>query len=162
MTDRYNPFGLPYLDNPVDTPNYSVDSRWPDQPSVADAHRMGGLAGTDQYAPTTYAPFDAYDRAQQAQHRDERQQQAMQRSADVARALAGQGQGPADIRTPAAGMRMADMAGEMLAPDDVLGAATALNPIKTLGKAGRAVPAIAGMILGADPAEASDWRRRRK
>ena len=32
MTDRYNPFGLPYLDNPVDTPNYSVDSRWPDQP----------------------------------------------------------------------------------------------------------------------------------
>jgi len=118
MADRYNPFGLPYLDAPAERPNYSVDSRWPDQPDTANAFRMGGLAG--------------------------------------------QGQGPADIRTPAAGMRMADMAGEMLAPDDVLGAATALNPIKTLGKAGRAVPAIAGMILGADPAEASDWRRRRK
>jgi len=158
MSDRYNPFGLPYLDNPVDTPNYSVDSRWPDQPSVADAHRMGGLAGTDQYAPTTYAPFDAYDRAQQAQHRDERQQQAVQRSADVARGLSGQ-QGPADIGPVVRGMRMADMAGEMLAPDDVLGAATALNPIRALGKAGRAVPAIAGAVLGSDTAEAASRPR---
>jgi len=154
MSDRYNPFGLDYLRGPADPPNYAVDSRWPDRPSVADAFQMGHLAGTDQYSPTTYAPFDAYDRVRQAQHRDEKQAQAMQRSADVARALAGQGQGPADIRTPAAGMRMADMAGDMLAPDDVLGAATALNPIKALGKAGRAVPAIAGAVLGSDTAEA--------
>jgi hypothetical protein len=158
MADRYNPFGLSYLDRPAETPNYSVDSRWPDQPSVADAHRMGGLAGTDQYAPTTYAPFDAYDRAQQAQYRDERQQQAVQRSADVARGLSGQ-QGPADIGPVVRGMRMADMAGDMLAPDDVLGAATALNPIKALGKAGRAVPAIAGAVLGSDTAEAGPGSR---
>jgi len=153
MSDRYNPFGLPYLDRPADTPNYAVDSRWPDQPSVADAFQMGHLAHTDQYAPATYAPFDAYDRAQQAQHRDERQQQAVQRSADVARGLAGQ-QGPADIRPVVGGMKMADMAGDMLAPDDLFGAATALNPIKALGKAGRAVPAIAGAVLGSDTAEA--------
>jgi len=151
MTDRYNPFGLPYLDNPVDTPNYAVDSRWPDQPSVADAHRMGGLAGTDQYAPTTYAPFDAYDRAQQAQHRDERQQQAVQRSADVARGLAGQ-QGPADIRPVVGGMKMADMAGDMLAPDDVLGASTLFNPVR-IGR--KAIPAAAGAVLGSDTAEAA-------
>jgi len=151
MTDRYNPFGLPYLDNPVDTPNYSVDSRWPDQPSVADAHRMGGLAGTDQYAPTTYAPFDAYDRAQQAQHRDEKQQQAVQRSADVARGLSGQ-QGPVDIGPVVRGMRMADMAGEMLAPDDVLGASTLFNPVR-IGR--KAIPAAAGAVLGSDTAEAA-------
>ena len=159
MADRYNPFGLDYLRGPVDTPSYAVDSRWPDQPDVADAYRMGGLAALDQYAPQTYAPFDAYDRAQQQTHRDERQQQAVQRSADVARALAGQGQGPADIRTPAAGMRMADMAGDMLAPDDVLGATTLFNPVR-VGR--RVVPAIIGAILGSDTAEASDWRRRRK
>jgi hypothetical protein len=157
MSDRYNPFGLPYLDRPVDTPNYAVDSRWPDRPSVADAHRMGGLAGTDQYAPTTYAPFDAYDRAQQAQHRDEKQQQAIQRSADVARGLSGQ-QGPADIGPVVRGMKMADMAGDMLAPDDVFGATTLLNPIRALGKAGRAVPAIAGAVLGSDTAEAGGAR----
>jgi hypothetical protein len=155
MSDRYNPFGLPYLDRPVDTPNYSVDSRWPDQPSVADAFQMGHLASTDQYSPTTYAPFDAYDRAQQAQHRDEKQQQAMQRSADVARALSGQGQGPADIRTPVAGMRMGDLAGEMLAPDDVLGASTLFNPVR-VGR--KAIPAAAGAILGSDTAEAGGAR----
>jgi len=160
MTDRYNPFGLPYLDRPVDTPNYAVDSRWPDQPSVADAHRMGGLAGTDQYAPTTYAPFDAYDRAQQAQHRDEKQLQRSQRSADVARALAGQGEGPADIRSPITGMnpveqqRMADALGNALAPDNVFDAATYFNPVKRLGAIGRAVPAAAGAVLGSDTAEA--------
>jgi hypothetical protein len=151
MSDRYNPFGLSYLDRPVDTPNYSVDSRWPDQPSVADAFQMGHLAHTDQYSPTTYAPFDAYDRAQQAQHRDERQQQAVQRSADVARGLAGQ-QGPADIRPVVGGMKMADMAGDMLAPDDVLGASTLFNPVR-IGR--KAIPAAAGAVLGSDTAEAA-------
>jgi len=150
MSDRYNPFGLPYLDRPAETPNYAVDSRWPDQPDVANAFKMGGLAGTDQYAPTTYAPFDAYDRAQQAQHRDERQQQAIQRSADVARGLSGQ-HGPADIRPVVGGMRMADMAGEMLAPDDVFGATTLFNPVR-IGR--KAIPAAAGAILGSDTAEA--------
>jgi len=154
MSDRYNPFGLPYLDRPAETPNYSVDSRWPDQPSVADAFQMGHLAHTDQYAPTTYAPFDAYDRAQQAQHRDEKQQQAVQRSADVARGLAGQ-QGPADIRPVVGGMKMADMAGEMLAPDDVLGASTLFNPVR-IGR--KAIPAAAGAILGSDTAEAGGAR----
>ena len=151
MADRYNPFGLDYLRGPVDTPNYAVDSRWPEQPDIADAYRMGGLAALDQYAPATYAPFDAYDRAQQAQHRDERQQQAIQRSADVARGLSGQ-HGPADIRPVVGGMRMADMAGEMLAPDDVLGATTLFNPVR-IGR--RAIPAAAGAILGADTAEAA-------
>jgi len=151
MSDRYNPFGLPYLDRPADTPNYAVDSRWPDQPSVAEAHRMGGLASTDQYSPATYAPFDAYDRAQQAQHRDEKQQQAVQRSADVARGLAGQ-QGPADIRPVVGGMKMADMAGDMFAPDDVLGATTLFNPVR-IGR--KAIPAAAGAILGSDTAEAA-------
>ena len=79
MAERYNPFGLDYLRGPAEAPAFTVDSRWPDQPSVADAFQMGHLAGTDQYAPQTYAPFDAYDRAQQQTHRDERQQQAMQR-----------------------------------------------------------------------------------
>ncbi len=154
MSDRYNPFGLPYLDVPAERPNYAVDSRWPDQPDVANAFKMGGLAGTDQYAPTTYAPFDAYDRAQQAQHRDERQQQAIQRSADVARGLSGQ-HGPADIRPVVGGMRMADMAGEMLAPDDVLGATTLFNPVR-IGR--KAIPAATGAILGSDTAEAGGAR----
>jgi len=151
MSDRYNPFGLPYLDAPAERPNYAVDSRWPEQPSEADAYRMGGLAGMDQYSPQTYAPFDTYDRAQQQTHRDERQQRAMQRSADVARALAGQGQGPADIRTPVAGMRMGDIAGEMLVPEDVFGATTMFNPVR-IGR--KAIPAAAGAILGADEAQA--------
>ena len=115
MADRYNPFGLPYLDAPAERPNYAVDSRWPDQPDTANAFRMGGLAG--------------------------------------------QGQGPADIRTPVAGMRMGDIAGEMLVPEDVLGATTLFNPVR-VGR--RVVPAIIGAILGSDTAEASDWRRRRK
>ncbi len=158
MTDRYNPFGLPYLDNPVDTPNYAVDSRWPDQPDVADAYRMGGLAALDQYSPTTYEPFDTYDRAQQAQHRDEKQAQTVQRSADVAASLSGQ-QGPVDIRPVLSGMKMGDLAGEMLAPDDVFGATTLFSPVR-VGR--RVVPAVIGAILGSDTAEASDWRRRRK
>jgi len=158
MTDRYNPFGLPYLNNPVDTPNYVVDSRWPDQPSVADAFQMGHLASTDQYAPATYAPFDAYDRAQQAQHRDEKQAQNVQRSADAARGLTGQA-GPADVRPVLQGMRAADALGEMFAPEDVLGATTLFNPVR-VGR--RVVPAVIGAILGSDTAEASDWRRRRK
>jgi hypothetical protein len=153
MADRYNPFGLDYLRGPADQPSYSVDSRWPDQPSVADAYRMGGLAATDQYSPTTYAPFDAYDRAQQQTHRDEKQAQSVQRSADVARGLSGQ-QGPVDIRPVLSGMRAADAIGEMVAPDNVFDAAGTFNPVRMLGKFGRAVPAAAGAVLGSDTAEA--------
>ncbi len=154
MADRYyDPFtGMPI--DPVPVPEQPVYNRWPDEPSAADAYHMGGLAATDQYSPTTYAPFDAYDRAQQAQHRDERQQQAIQRSADVARGLSGQ-HGPADIRPVVGGMRMADMAGEMLAPDDVLGATTLFNPVR-IGR--KAIPAATGAILGSDTAEAGGAR----
>jgi hypothetical protein len=153
MADRYNPFGLDYLRGPADQPSYSVDSRWPDQPDVASAFKMGGLAGTDEYAPATYAPFDAYDRAQQAQHRDEKQAQNVQRSADVAASLSGQ-QGPVDIRPVLSGMKMGDLAGEMLAPDDVLDATTLFSP-KRFGAIGKAIPAVAGAVLGSDPAEAA-------
>jgi len=155
MSDRYNPFGLDYLRGPAEAPAFTVDSRWPDQPSVADAYRMGGLAATDQYAPQTYAPFDAYDRAQQQTHRGEKQAQSVQRSADVARGLAGQA-GPADVRPVLSGMRAADAIGEMFAPDDVLGATTLFNPVR-VGR--KAIPAAAGAILGSDTAEAGPGSR---
>ena len=150
MADRYyDPFtGMPI--DPVPAPEQPVYDRWPNEPSAADAYRMGDLAATDQYSPTTYAPFDAYDRAQQQTHRDEKQAQAVQRSADVARGLAGQA-GPADVRPVLRGMRAADAIGEMFAPDDVLGATTLLNPVR-VGR--KAIPAAAGAILGSDPAEA--------
>jgi len=158
MSDRYyDPFtGMPI--DPVPAPEQPVYNRWPDEPSAADAYRMGGLAATDQYSPATYAPFDAYDRAQQQTHRDEKQAQNVQRSADTARGLAGQA-GPADVRPVLSGMRAADAIGEMFAPDDVFGAATALNPVKALGKVGRAIPAAAGVVLGSDTAEAGPGSR---
>ncbi len=151
MTDRYNPFGLDYLRGPAEAPAFTVDSRWPDQPDVADAYRMGGLAALDQYAPQTYAPFDAYDRAQQQTHRDETQAGRVQRSADTARGLAGQA-GPADVRPVLSGMRAADAIGEMFAPDDVFGATTLFNPVR-IGR--KAIPVAAGAVLGSDTAEAA-------
>jgi len=156
MSDRYyDPFtGMPI--DPVPVPEQPVYNRWPDEPSAADAYRMGGLAATDQYSPTTYAPFDAYDRAQQQTHRDEKQAQRMQRSADAAASLSGQ-HGPADIRPVLKGMKMGDLAGEMLAPDDVFGATTLFSP-KRLGAIGKAIPAALGTVLGSDTAEAANLR----
>ena len=161
MSDRYyDPFtGMPI--DPAPAPLAPVHERWPDEPSAAGAYRMGALAGTDQYSPTTYAPFDAYDRARRQQNKDETQLQRHQRSADALRAFAKQGEGPADIRSPVTGMnpveqqRMADALGNALAPDNVFDAATYLNPVKRLGAIGRAIPAAAGAVLGSDTAEAA-------
>ena len=160
MSDRYyDPFtGMPI--DPAPAPLAPVHERWPDEPSAAGAYRMGALAGTDRYSPTTYAPFDAYDRARWQQNKDETQLQRHQRSADALRAFAKQGEGPADIRSPVTGMnpveqqRMADALGNALAPDNVFDAATYLNPVKRLGAIGRAIPVAAGAVLGSDTAEA--------
>jgi hypothetical protein len=158
MAERYNPFGLDYLRGSVDTPNYAVDSRWPDQPDVADAYRMGGLAAMDQYRmqDAPHAAFGAYDRAQGQAARDEAQASRVQRAADVAASLSGQA-GPADIRPVLKGMRAADTIGEALAPDDVFGATTLFSP-KRLGAIGKAIPAATGAVLGADTAEAAGAR----